>query len=349
MPSFLDLLIKRGSALLCGVAIVACFTQAFSAEPAGKFVLTVLEVPDIQRGAGLAIVMQTPNGKTYLYDTGSGYPARLSSDGWEANFNAGRDLVQPFLKKANVTKLDGVFISHAHYDHFGGLVWLKDKLPITRLIDSAYFFTGTADGNYTGELGDYNKLRDDFKKRKAYLGSHAGDVIDVDPALKVEVIAPPKTFFPDRKADTRQKNDSPAHYLVNANSLGLRIQHGDIVFYLPGDIQTEDIAQSLLPSVDHAKLKCHVLIAPGHGIHCTPEFAEATRPEVSIASVFPRYARGLKSTPMLKAVGAKTYITGVHGRVQVVSDGQSYQVTAERDDPAKPFPAAAAPAATKAP
>ena len=43
-----------------------------AAEAGGKFVLTCLEIPDIQRGAGLAIVLQLPNGKTCLYDTGFG-------------------------------------------------------------------------------------------------------------------------------------------------------------------------------------------------------------------------------------------------------------------------------------
>lgn len=306
----------------------------------GTFTLTVLEIPDIQRGAGLAIVMQTPAGKTFLYDTGSAYPARASSDGWESNFNAGRDLLEPFLTKQGVKQLDGVLISHAHYDHFGGLIWLADHFPITRLIDSGYVFPGAADGSYTGELGHYNKLRDDFKKRGAYLQANTADTLELDPAFKVEVIAPPKTYFAEPHPESRPKNDPPAHYLVNSNSLSIRIQYGDIVFYLPGDIQSEDINQSLLTSVDHAKLKCHVLIAPGHGIHCTKEFAEATRPEVSIASVFPRYARGLKSTPMLKAVGARTYITGLNGNVQVVCDGKSYHVTTDRDDTAKqPTPA----------
>ncbi|WP_395735641.1 ComEC/Rec2 family competence protein [Prosthecobacter sp.] len=306
-----------------------------AAEP---FTLTVLDIPDIQRGAGLAIVMQTPAGKTYLYDTGSGYPARAASDGWEANFNAGRDLIEPFLKEQGVKQVDAVLISHAHFDHFGGLLWLTDHFPITRLIDSGYVFPGTADDNYTGELGQYNKLRDGFKKRGAYLQANTGDSLELDPAFKVEVLAPPKSYFTEPNPESRPKNDPPAHYLVNSNSLGIRIQHGDIIFYLPGDIQSEDINQSLLKSVDPAKLKCHVLIAPGHGIHCTKEFAEATRPEVSIASVFPRYARGLKSTPMLKAVGAKTYITGLNGRVQVVSDGKSYRVVTERDEASKPAP-----------
>ena len=31
-------------------------------------------------GIGLALVLQTPAGRTYLYDTGNGYPA---GDGWE--------------------------------------------------------------------------------------------------------------------------------------------------------------------------------------------------------------------------------------------------------------------------
>lgn len=301
-----------------------------------KFTMTVFEIPDIQRGAGLAIVMQTPSGKTLMYDTGSAYPEKLSSDGWQANKNAGRDIVVPFLKAQKVDKVDAVLISHAHFDHFGGLMWMADHFPITRLIDSGYVFPGQADDNFTGELGAYSKIRNTFKQRGAYQEAHTGEMLDLDPDLKVEVLAPPKIFFGEPHPESRPKADPPAHYLVNSNSLGVRIQYGDIVFYLPGDIQSEDINQSLLKSVDLAKLKCHVLIAPGHGIHCTKEFAEATKPEVSIASVFPRYARGLMSTPMFKAVGAKTYVTGLNGTVQVVCDGKSYQVTTERDDTAKP-------------
>ncbi|HEY1050406.1 MAG TPA: MBL fold metallo-hydrolase [Prosthecobacter sp.] len=319
--------------------LILCFWLVSLSLLAGAepFTLTVLNIPDVQRGAGLAIVMRTPSGRTFLYDTGSGYPERLSSDGWQANFNAGRDLIVPFLEKAGVKEIDVVFMSHAHYDHFGGLMWLSEHATVRKLIDSGYVFPGTADGNYTGELGDYNRVRDTFKKRgiSAYQEAHTGEMLDVDPDLKIEVLAPPKEFFTDPLADTRPKNDPPAHYLVNSNSLGIRIQHGDIVFYLPGDIQSEDINACLLKSVDHAKLRCHVLIAPGHGIHCTQEFAEATKPEVSIASVFPRYAKGLKSTPMFKAVGAKPYITGLHGQLQIISDGKTYTVTAEHPEGTK--------------
>lgn len=301
------------------------------------FSFTVLEIPDIQRGAGLAIVMRTPSGKTWLYDTGTAHPERLSSDGWQANMNAGRDVVAPELKKHGINTIDGIFISHAHYDHFGGLLWLMKHFEIKKLIDCGYEFHSDNADDYRGtnkeELDHYTRVREDFKKRGAYQMAMAGEMLTLDPDLKIEVIAPPKTYFVDPKIDTRQKNDSSSHFLVNANSLSLRIQFRDIVFYLPGDIQTEDIEASLMPFVDPAKLKCHILVAPGHGIHPLPKaFAEAIRPEVSIASVFPRYARTIASTKTLKAMGTKTYITGLHGDVQVVTDGEVYQVTTERED-----------------
>jgi beta-lactamase superfamily II metal-dependent hydrolase len=244
-------------------------------------------------------------------------------------------------------------MSHAHYDHFGGLLWLKDHFQINRLIDCGYLFHSDAEADYLGtnksELDHYTRVREEFRARHAYLSATAGETLALDPDLKIEVIAPPKTYFTDPKITTRPKNDTPSHFLVNANSLALRIQFGEVVFLLPGDIQTEDIEASLMPFVDKSKLKCHILVAPGHGIHPIPrEFGAATHPEVSIASVFPRYARGIRSTKDLQALGTKTYVTGLHGNVQITTNGKTYQVTTQRDDTTKkpdaitkPTPAAA--------
>lgn len=328
---------KGGTILFLGLAVVSLLGPAATGAAPRVFTFTVLEIPDIQRGAGLAIVMQSPSGKTWLYDTGIAHPERVSSDGWLANLNAGRDVIAPFLKSREIQSIDGIFISHAHYDHFGGLLWLKENYPIGKLIDCGYLFHSDNPEDYRGtnkgELDHYTRVREEFRANDKLLTVSAGDKLDLDPDLKIEVIAPPKNFFADPGIKTRPKNDTPSHFLVNANSLALRIQFGEIVFLLPGDIQTEDIEASLLPFVDHAKLKCHVLVAPGHGIHPIPQaFADATRPEVSIASVFPRYARGIRSTATLKALGAHTFVTGLNGSVTIVTDGKTYEATSERND-----------------
>ncbi len=320
-------LMRRSLPLLFWL-LLAAVVQA--AEPARPFVLTCLEIPDIKRGAGLAIVLQLPSGRTCLYDTGSGYPDATSPDGWQGSYNAGRDTILPFLQKAGVKEIDTVFISHAHYDHFGGLLWLKDHFSIKRLVDSGYVFRGESSNDYATELGDYDKLRADFQKRGAYREAHTGETISIDEQLPVEVTAPPKEFFTKPFPELRAANDPPAHYLVNANSLGLRVTHGRTVFLLPGDIQAEDQVLALLPTMPAEKLKCHVLVAPGHGLHAPLQFAEATRPEVTLCSVFPRYARGLAARKTFAAVGSKVYVTGLHGWLRVTSDGATYRVETER-------------------
>jgi competence protein ComEC len=325
-------LMKLPLFLLLLATIIVPVSLRSAEEATGKFVLTCLEIPDVQRGAGLAIILQLPSGKTCLYDTGSGYPDATSPDGWQGEFNAGRDLILPFLTKAGIKEIETVFISHAHYDHFGGLLWLDDHFPIKKLVDSGYHFVGEAPDNYVTELDDYTKLREKFKKRGAYQGAHTGDLLNLDEQFDTEVTAPPKEFFTKAFPELRSPTDPPAHYLVNANSLGLRIQFGKTVFLLPGDIQAEDQVRALLPSVPHEKLKCDVLIAPGHGIHAPLQFAAVTRPEVTLCSVFPRYARGLAARKTYAGIGSQVFVTGLHGMIQVVADGKTYQVTTERDD-----------------
>lgn len=303
---------------------LATSATCLAADKAGTFVVTCLEIPDIQRGAGLAVVLQTPSGRTFLYDTGVGYP---EGTGWAGDHNTARDRIVPFLNKQGVRSIDGVAISHAHYDHFGGLLWMVDNFPICTLYDSGYSFAGEIPANYVTELAHYEALRKRFSDRSgAYQAGHQGDRLDWDPALEVEVLAPPAGFFSEPHPERRPEKDPPAHYLVNANSLGLRIRYGTIVFLLPGDIQSEDQLQSLLPAVPPEKLRCHVLIAPGHGLHAVPEFAMATRPAVTVASVHARWGRNIRAQKVYGDVGSKVLVTGLDGAVQFTCDGNSYGV-----------------------
>ncbi len=321
------------------LTILAFALAASSAAPAfagenvpvdrtmGKLSLTCLEIPDYGRGAGLAVVIQTPGGKTFLYDTGSGYPSK-DGKGWEGDYNAGRDAVLPYLRSKGIGSIDGVLISHGHFDHFGGLLWLVDHVTIPKLIDSGYTFQESK----SSELNAYETLRERFKKTSgAYLEAHTGDQLDLDPALKVEVLFPPRDFFTANPVRAH-KGDTPEHYLPNANSLGIRITHGDMVFLLPGDVQVAEQVEVLIPKVAPEKLRCNILVAPGHGIDAAPEFARATRPDVAIASASGRYAKWSATPRVFGNVGTRVFVTGRHGRVTVVSDGKGYTLDVERPE-----------------
>lgn len=324
-------MIKR--LFICFVPLAICCSLIFAKHASGEFIITCFEMKDIGRGAGLAVLLQTPNGHAYLYDTGIGYPSKTDPSGWVGNFNAGRDVIAPFLRKNNIHAIDGVVISHAHLDHYGGLLWLVDHFPIRKLYDGGYEFHGPLPPDWQSELGGYSQLRNRFRQRPGgYQEVHTGDKLNWDPSLDVEVLAPPRHYFGEPHPEKRSPKDPPAHYLVNANSTDVRIRHGNIVFLFPGDIEKEDQVQSLLKSVPREKFKCDILIAPGHGINScqSPEFAEATRPKVVIASLLARWLKGNRSPALYGKFGGKVYFTAVEGQIRVVSDGVHYRVRTER-------------------
>ncbi|MBX7211415.1 MAG: hypothetical protein K1X78_24120 [Verrucomicrobiaceae bacterium] len=105
--------------------------------------------------------MRSPSGKTWPCDTGVAHPEKLSTDGWLAKSNAGRDVVAPQRKKGGMTSIGGVLISHVRCDHFGGLLWLKDDFEIKKMIDcvesasgvghrgAGHFLTSFAEANWS--------------------------------------------------------------------------------------------------------------------------------------------------------------------------------------------------------
>ena len=90
--------------------------------PEGVMRVAVLDV-----GQGLAVVVRTRN-HHLLYDTGPYFSAR---------FDAGSDVVVPYLRQRNVRHLDTVVVSHADSDHAGGLAGVAEAFPDARYLGSA--------------------------------------------------------------------------------------------------------------------------------------------------------------------------------------------------------------------
>ncbi len=81
-----------------------------------------LECELLAVGHGLAAVIQTPGGETFLYDCG-----RMGDP------SVGRRIVAPALWARGISRIDTVFLSHADHDHYDGLPDLLDRFAISQV------------------------------------------------------------------------------------------------------------------------------------------------------------------------------------------------------------------------
>ncbi len=109
-----------GRALAC-LSIGLLFFYQPARPQAGEWWLSLLDV-----GQGLAIVVQTQH-HVMIYDTGVRYPGA---------FDAGRDVVLPFLEARHLDNIDLLVISHGDNDHSGGAASLVAAANIKQILSS---------------------------------------------------------------------------------------------------------------------------------------------------------------------------------------------------------------------
>ena len=300
--------IRVVAAVLVVAALPGCGAKPPSAAPAGAgtMTVTVFNTPT----HGLAIAVRTPAGRTYLVDAG----------GNTVGYDAGRDTIGPWLKANGITGIQGLLLSHSDHDHFGGAVWLIDNFKVELLSDNG------REGE--GVPKPYLRLRDRVKERGGqYSVVGSGDTLAWDPALKVDVLSPPRGGL--KPAGSEDKD------LTNDNSLVLRIQHGKNVFLLPADIKSIGRDQ-LLATYRADTLKCNYMIAPHHGFSHGKKFAEITKPEVVVVSCKAEYpgkdivSPGKEAQGFFRGFGARVYVTAFDGTIETSSDGESIKTRAIR-------------------
>ncbi|MCX6348223.1 MAG: MBL fold metallo-hydrolase, partial [Candidatus Aureabacteria bacterium] len=120
------------------LAAIAVLPPAVAAPP-GKAPLTVTYL-DVHRGD--SIVIRTPDNKTIVIDGGQGATEK-------SRFDAGAEVLVPFLEKAGVARIDMVVSTHPDFDHLGGLVTLlRSRFPVGAVLDSGVPHTSQAYENF---------------------------------------------------------------------------------------------------------------------------------------------------------------------------------------------------------
>ncbi len=253
--------------LLCGAARF----------PADELRCTFLAV-----GHGGCTVIETPDGRTLLYDAGAlGGP------------DVARRQIAPFLWQRGIHRIDEVFLSHADLDHFNGLIEILDRFAVGQVTCTPSF----ADKNIEGVQETHDALRDHGVPIRIV---KAGDMLSAGD-VRLEVLHPP-AVGPEG--------------VENVRSLVLELRHADHTILLTGDLEGPGLERVLgLP-----RRPIDVFQAPHHGSKYAnvPELADWARPRVAVSSQGPPRGPGGVQEPYT-AKGARFLSTWADGAVTIRS------------------------------
>jgi len=233
-------------------------------------------------GHGGCTVLETPDGRTLLYDAGAlGGP------------DVTRRQIAPYLWYRGIRRIDEIILSHADLDHFNGLPALLERFAVGQVTCTPTFVDKKTPGVGL-TLAYLERYR--VPRRIVYAGDRlrAGEV-------ELEVLHPP--------AVGPEGNE-------NARSLVLLVRHAGHTLLLTGDLEGPGLARVLAQPAVHAD----IFMAPHHGSRLanTAELARWAQPRIVVSCEGPPRGPTRPAEPYSQ-IGATFLGTWPHGAVTIRS------------------------------
>ncbi len=252
-----------------------------------------LELTMIDVGQAESLLVVFPDGRTAVVDGGA---LRLSAGGGPV-FDAGADVVAPYLWSRSIRRLDVIVSTHGHRDHIGGLPALMRLFrPRELWLSAAARDPATASLEAQARSLGVNVFRRRAGDRFRYGGS------------EVQVLAP----VPGRAGGPEADND---------DSLVLHIRFGRRGFLLTGDIEAaeREIVSAGAP-------RAAVLKVPHHGSDTSTRagLLRAVRPAMAAVSAGYANPYGFPAAAVVERLAearVMTFSTGWNGLVTFRTDG----------------------------
>jgi competence protein ComEC len=281
---------KRITALLLAVLSAAALYSSFSSP-------LVLRTHFLNVGQADCFVIQTPNGRSLLIDSGNIEDSQPISS---------------YLDNLNIRKLDVVIGTHPHADHIGGMAQIIRKYEIGRV------YMPFASNN----TATFQDLLMAIKEKGLRVSTaKAGITIDLDPALNMVFLAPGSDVYGD----------------LNNYSAVLKITYKRNSFLFSGDAgiasEEEMLRSGLDIKADVLKVAHHgsaYSTSIGFLEKVLPSYAIIS---VGAGNTYGHPSRD--TLDRLAQFNVEVYRTDLDGTIIIASDGEKIQVD-KKASPIKP-------------
>ena len=223
---------------------------------------------------GQATLFVTPAGESLLIDTG-----------WPGNDGRDADRIVAVAKKAGISRIDYVLITHYHVDHVGGAPQLAARIPVGTFIDHGE--NREPNDAVTAEVWQaYQKLLASGKYK--HLTVKPGEVLPVQ-GMKAVVLSSDGALIPMPLAGAGRANplckgaeQYPADQTENRRSLGTLITFGKLRILDLGDLTRDEEMKLMCPVNKLGKIDIYIVSHHGWEQSGSAPFVHGIEPRVAI-------------------------------------------------------------------